>query len=68
VLKEEHKAIVRKFKKWGFEKDSTKEDLYYTLLNMTWRNVSALNRLLYRGDLTFLEASIALKKTNKESC
>ena len=67
VLHEEHKAIVRKYNKWGFKEGTAKEDLYYKFLNKTWRTVSAINRLIYRGDRTFLEAGIALKRINRES-
>ena len=68
VLKEEHKAIVRKYTKWGFKEGTTKEDLYYTFLNRIWRTINAIKRLIYRGDHTFMDFSIALKRINKESC
>lgn len=66
-LHKEHKGIVRKYKKWAFNEGTAKEDLYYTFLNRTWRTVSAINRLINRGDRTFLETSISLKRINREN-
>ena len=67
-LHEEHKAIVRKYKKLLFKEGTAKEDFYYTFLNRTWRTINAINRLIYRGDRTFLEVSIALKMIKRGSC
>jgi len=66
-LYEEHKAIIRKYKKWGFKEGTIKEDLYYSFLNRAWRAVNAVSRLIYRGDRTFLAASISSKRINRES-
>ena len=67
VLHEEHKAIVRKYNKWEFKEGGAKEDLYYIFLNKLWRTISAINRLISRGDRTFLNVSISLKRINTES-
>ena len=67
VLHEEHKGIVRRYRRWRFRQDSFLEDTYYTLLNKFWRYIAALNRCFQRGDCTFLKAGNALRPEKRSN-
>ena len=62
VLHDEHKQIVRHYKGLKlFEKQSRAEDLSFTCMNRFWRLAAAFNRMIFRRDFTFMNASKALK-------
>lgn len=68
VLHNEHKEIVRRYGRLGmFKQGSPLEDICFTGLNRFWRLVSAVNRMIFRGDITFLSASKALKNIAGEN-
>jgi GT2 family glycosyltransferase len=67
VLHDEHKNLVRKYNKFKmFKKGSKLEDLYYTLLKRFFRMLAATNRMIYRKDFSFHQASKALASLNQE--
>ena len=60
VLHNEHKDIVRRYNGLMiFPAGSKTENIYFTFMNRFWRFFSALCRLIYRGDVTFMRATIA---------
>ncbi len=60
VLHDEHKEIVRRYNGLMlFSKKSRLENLYFTFLNRFWRLFSACCRFIFRGDITFMRATIA---------
>ena len=62
VLHAEHKQIVRNYNGLKtFVKQSRAEDLAFTCMNRFWRLVAAFNRMIFRRDFTFMNASKALK-------
>ncbi len=67
LLHQEHKKVVRDHRALKrFCPGSRQEDLYYTVMNRFWRISSALRRMLFRGDVTFMSASNALKTIAQE--
>lgn len=67
VLHDEHKMVIRRYNSLGFfKKNDTVEDLYYTFMNRLFRMLAATNRMIFRGDFSFLQASNALAALNKD--
>jgi len=67
LLHEEHKAIVRKYNRCKLTEGSILENINYTFLNRLWRFIAALNRCIYRGDLTLGRVSRTLKIVKQAS-
>jgi glycosyltransferase involved in cell wall biosynthesis len=68
VLHDEHKQIVRHYKGLKiFPVESWAENVSFTCMNRFWRFASAFNRMIFRGDFTFMNASKALKKIAREN-
>lgn len=68
VLHDEHKIVVGRYNSFNlFKKHSNAENLYYTLMNRFWRLVAAVNRLVFRQDVSFMMASKALRALSQES-
>jgi len=66
VLHDEHKEIVRRYQGLPFFKtDSRREDIFFSVMNRFWRLATAVKRMTYRGDLTFMSASKALKQLHR---
>lgn len=67
VLHDEHKMVVRQYNSFGFlKKNDNVEDLYYTFMNRFFRMLAATNRMIFRRDFTFRQASKALAALNQE--
>jgi len=67
VLHDEHKMVVRRYNSLRvFKKNNTVEDLSYTFMNRFFRMLAATNRMIFRGDFSFLQASNALAALNRE--
>lgn len=64
LLFNEHKELIRKYNKLKFRPGSANENYYYSAMNLLWRSISALNRLFYRKDFSFLAATKTLKNIN----
>lgn len=68
VLHNEHKMVVRRYNSLRFfKKHNNAEDIYYTFMNRFWRLAAAVNRFIFRQDVSFMMASKALQALNQES-
>lgn len=66
ILHNEHIEIVRHYQHLlFFQIGSRSENLYFFLMNRLWRLATAVKRMTYRGDFTFMSASKALKTITK---
>lgn len=68
VLHDEHKAVVRQYNSLNlFKEHNNAENVYYTFMNRFWRMAAAVNRFIFRQDVSFRMASKALQALNQES-
>ena len=66
-LHNEHKEIVWKYNALKrFTQGSKVENAYFLMANRFWRIMSAVNRMIFRKDFSFLQASKALTALNRE--
>lgn len=61
LLYDEHKAIISSYNSLNFIENNKLKNITYNYSNKFWRGVSAINRLIYRNDFSFGQASKALR-------
>ncbi len=68
VLHDEHKAVVRRYRALDvFTPGGLAENAYFTFLNRFWRLAAALNRFLFRGDVSIMQATQSRKSAAQEN-
>lgn len=68
VLHDEHKAVVRRYHALDVFKTGGKaENAYFTFMNRFWRMAAALNRMLFRGDFSIMQATQTRKSVTQEN-